>query len=83
MGNAGGLDKTAVSMHSQSMRTGLVILFNLLAMASIAIADETLPELKAGNQTYTHVTIFKLSATDIYFTSDKGIGQREIEGPHP
>jgi thiol-disulfide isomerase/thioredoxin len=65
------------------MRIGVAILLNLLAMASIAIADETLPELKAGDQTYTHVTIFKISATDIYFTSDKGMANAKLKDLTP
>lgn len=52
------------------------ILFNLLAAASLVFADETLPFLKAGNEVYTNVTVFNVTATDVYFTyaSGKGMG---------
>jgi thiol-disulfide isomerase/thioredoxin len=65
------------------MRIGLVILFSLLVLAHAAIADETLPVLKAGDQTYSHVTVFKVSDTDIYFTSDKGLGNAKLKDLDP
>jgi thiol-disulfide isomerase/thioredoxin len=77
------LDKVAVPVHSQTMRIGLVILLNLAAVASIARADETLPVLKAGDLTYSNVTVFKVSATDVYFTSDKGLGNAKLKDLNP
>ena len=46
----GGLDKAPVPVHSQTMRAGFIILLNLVVMKSIAIADETLPALKATEE---------------------------------
>lgn len=48
-------------------------------VASLALADEKLPLLKVGSDTYSNVTIFKVSASDIYFTSDKGIANVKLK----
>ncbi len=52
-------------------------------MVSFAIGDETLPVLKAGNDSYTNVTVFKVTATDIYFTSDKGLANAKLKDLDP
>jgi thiol-disulfide isomerase/thioredoxin len=65
------------------MRIGFVILLNMLAMASTAIADETLPVLKAGNEVYSNVTILSVSATDIYFTSSRGLANAKLKDLDP
>jgi thiol-disulfide isomerase/thioredoxin len=65
------------------MRAGAVILLNLLAMASIAVADDTMPALVAGTNTYKNVAVFKVSATDIYFTCDKGIANVKLKDLDP
>src|SRR5208282_4994258 len=81
--NSGRLDKSPLRVHSQSMRIGVVILFNLLAMAPIAIADETLPVVKAGSEVYSNVTILGVSATDIYFTSNRGLANAKSKDLEP
>lgn len=48
-------------------------------MASMAIADETMSVLTVGTNAYKHVSIFKVSATDIYFTSDKGLANAKLK----
>src|ERR1017187_2932224 len=65
------------------MRIGVVILLNLLAMSSIAIAGETVTVLMVGTNTYRHVAIFKGSATDIYFTSDRGLANAKLKDLDP
>jgi thiol-disulfide isomerase/thioredoxin len=65
------------------MRNGVLILLNLLAMASIAIAAETLPVLKAGSEVYSNVTILSVSATDIYFTSSRGLANAKLKNLDP
>jgi len=65
------------------MRIGVVILLNLLAMASIAIAGETVSVLMVGTNTYSHAAIFKVSATDIYFTSDQGLANVKLKDLDP
>jgi thiol-disulfide isomerase/thioredoxin len=81
--NSAGLDKTGIRVHSQSVRTLVVILFSLLAMASIAIAGETLPVLKAGTEVYSNVTVLSVSATDIYFTSSRGLANAKLKDLAP
>jgi thiol-disulfide isomerase/thioredoxin len=61
------------------MRIGVVILLNLLTMASVAVAGEKLPVLKAGNEVYSNVTIMSVSATDIYFTSNRGLANAKLK----
>ena len=80
---SGGLDKTAVRVHSQSMRIVVFILFSLSAMTSVVIADETLPVLKAGGEVYSNVTIMSVSATDIYFTSSRGMANAKLKDLDP
>ena len=46
----------------------------LLAAAPLARADETFPVLKAGDEVYSNVTVFKVTSTDIYFTYPHGRG---------
>lgn len=65
------------------MRATILIILNLVAMASLAFADEKLPVLKVGSNTYSNVNVFKVSATDIYFTSDKGIGNAKLKNLEP
>ena len=65
------------------MRIGVAILFNLIATASIAFADETLPVLKAGSEVYSNVTIISVSATDIYFTSNRGLANAKLKDLDP
>jgi cytochrome c biogenesis protein CcmG/thiol:disulfide interchange protein DsbE len=65
------------------MRIGVAILLNLFAMASIAIADETLPVLKAGNEVYSNVTVLSVSATDIYFTCNRGLANAKLKDLDP
>ena len=77
------LDKAATCVHSQSMRIGTAILLNLLAMASIATAGETLPVLKAGDEVYSNATILRVSATDVYFTSDRGLANAKLKDLEP
>jgi thiol-disulfide isomerase/thioredoxin len=65
------------------MCIGVAILLNLLAMASIAIAGEMLPVLKAGSEVYSNVTILSVSATDIYFTSNRGLANAKLKNLDP
>jgi predicted Zn-dependent protease len=52
-------------------------------VASLAMAEEKLPLLKVGSDTYSNVTVFKVSASDIYFTSDKGIANVKLRNLDP
>jgi cytochrome c biogenesis protein CcmG, thiol:disulfide interchange protein DsbE len=65
------------------MRIGVVILLNLLAAVSVAVADDTLLLLQAGNEVYSNVTILSVSATDIYFTSSRGLANAKLKDLTP
>jgi len=47
------------------------------------IADEKLPLLKVGSQTYSNVTVTTVSATDIYFVSSQGMGNAKLKDLDP
>ena len=47
------------------------------------IADEKLPLLKVGSQTYSNVTVTTVSATDIYFISSQGMGNAKLKDLDP
>ncbi len=47
------------------------------------LADETLPLLKIGSQTYSNVTVTTVSATDIYFVSSQGMGNAKLKDLDP
>jgi thiol-disulfide isomerase/thioredoxin len=64
------------------MRIVVFLIFSLFA-AAIAFADESIPVLTVGTNTYRHVTVFKASATDIYFTSDRGLANVKLKDLGP
>ena len=66
--------------------TVLAPLFVLSARAGdqfAAIGDDRFPTLTAGENTYTNVTITSVTATDIYFKYDKGMGNAKIKDLSP
>ena len=65
------------------MRIGVVILLNLFAVACVAVAGETLPLLQAGDEVYSNVTIMSVSATDVYFTSSRGLANAKLKDLAP
>jgi hypothetical protein len=65
------------------MRTFLILLLGLGVMASRTLADEKLPILKVGQQTYSHVTMTEVTATDIYFISDQGVANAKLKDLEP
>jgi hypothetical protein len=65
------------------MRSGTYLALGLLLIALKVCADEKLPALKAGNEVYSNVTIFKVSATDIYFTSNRGLANAKLKELDP
>lgn len=44
-----------------------------------AFADEKLSVLKVGSETYSNVTVIKVSPTDVYFVSDKGLANAKLK----
>jgi hypothetical protein len=62
---------------------GVGILFHWMCIVFIAQADETLPLLRVGTAFYTNVTITGVTATDIYFTSARGLGNAKLKNLDP
>jgi len=56
----------------------LIVALILFTTVFAAIADEKLPILKVGIDTYTNVTVTKVTATDVYFTSNAGLGNAKL-----
>ena len=63
------------------IRTFAVVVLALCA--TMAQADENLPMLKANGQVYSNVTVFKVTATDIYFTSPQGLANAKLQNLDP
>jgi peroxiredoxin len=61
------------------MRAGAVILSGLIAGLWTACAEEKLPELKVGLNTYSNVTVTTVTPTDIYFTHAGGMGNAKLK----
>jgi protein disulfide-isomerase len=61
------------------MRPKILVVLTVAASVLVARADEQLPTLAAGGQTYTNVTITRVSATDIYFFYKGGVGNAKIK----
>ena len=58
----------------------------VLCLAGLTLpvfADEKLPLLKAGSQTYSNVTVTTVTATDIYFISSQGMGNAKLKDLDP
>jgi len=62
--------------------SGLLLgLFGVLIQS--AVADEKLATLQVGNVIYTNVTVTSVTATDIYFTHAKGMGNARLKSLSP
>jgi thioredoxin-related protein len=55
------------------------IVFSLISAVGAVRADEKLPMLKAGINTYSNVTVTAVTATDIYFTYGGGMGNVKLK----
>lgn len=58
-------------------------LFTLFAVALSAVADDTFQTLEADGHIYTNVTVTGVTATDIYFTCDNGMGNAKLKNLSP
>lgn len=66
--------------------TVLVPLFVLSASAGdqfAAIGDDRLASLTVGANTYTNISITRVTATDVYFTYNKGMGNAKLKDLSP
>jgi hypothetical protein len=73
------LDNQRDPMDKFNLRPGIFILLGLLGSLWLAGADEALPLLKVNGETYTNVTVTRVTATDIYFTSTNGMGNAKLK----
>jgi len=65
------------------MHIAILILFGLIAAVWPARADEKLPVLKVGINTYSNVTVTTVTPTDIYFTYAGGMGNAKLKQLSP
>jgi hypothetical protein len=65
------------------MCTRSIFILGLAVVASRALAEEKLPVLKAGRETYSNVTVTKVTATNIFFISSKGLTNTELKNLDP
>ena len=61
----------------------LKIIVALITTGLMAFADEQLPILKVGSESFTNVTITKVTAADIYFFSNVGMGNAKLSDLEP
>jgi thiol-disulfide isomerase/thioredoxin len=62
------------------MRNGLGLwLATLTALALPTLADDRLPLLRAGNETYTNVVVTTVTPTDLYFSHAGGMGNVKLQ----
>lgn len=60
-----------------------MLIFGLVALASMAFGAEKLPTLKVGDETFSNVTVTKVTATNIFFTSNQGPTNAELKNLDP
>lgn len=77
------LDKNAVRQDRFSMGGKSLVLVFLVGSLFAAMGAEVLPTLTVNGFTYTNVTITKVSATDIFFTSSNGMGNAKLKSLAP
>jgi thiol-disulfide isomerase/thioredoxin len=65
------------------MRMPMAILVNLLAIMWPAFGDDRLPVLRVGDTSYSNVLVLRVTATDIYFTSARGIHNAKLTDLEP
>ena len=68
-------------VDTNRMRMKLFFVFNLLVVSSLAFADEKLAVLRTGNDVYTNVSVFNVTATDVYFiyTRSNRVGMANVK----
>jgi len=64
------------------MRFGMIGVI-VLSAGLLARADEKIPILKAGSETYSNVVVTSVSATDVYFISASGLGNVKLKNLTP
>jgi cytochrome c biogenesis protein CcmG/thiol:disulfide interchange protein DsbE len=62
--------------------TGLAATLLIVATMT-ATADDSFPSLKVGDEVYSNVTVTTVTATDIYFSHSKGMGNAKLKSLAP
>lgn len=65
------------------MRSKLLAILTVFAVVLSAVADETFPALEANGHLYKNVTVTTVTASDIYFTYDGGMGNARLADLSP
>jgi len=65
------------------MRLQFLVIGLALVLNSAKADGERLAELKVGEDIYTNVTITSVSATEIYFTHNRGVGNAKLKKLEP
>src|SRR5882672_755364 len=60
----------------------LIVVCLGLALVSGAASDK-FPSLKVGDEVYSNVTVTSVTATDIYFSHSKGVGNAKLKSLTP
>ena len=65
------------------MNARSILILGLVAMTSRAWADEKLPTLKVGSETYSNVIVTKVTATNISFISNQATTNADLKRLEP
>ena len=65
------------------MRQFYLLIVTIVGISSAAFASEELPYLKVGLNHYTNVVITSVTATDIFFTHSRGMGNARLSTLSP
>jgi thiol-disulfide isomerase/thioredoxin len=68
---------------NKGARLGIVAAIALLSVVLTVRADELIPVLKVGSEVYSNVTVTSVTATDIYFSHARGIGNVKLKNLDP
>jgi hypothetical protein len=77
------LDNCGAETHTRGMRITVVVVLGMLLSVLTGLAEEQLPVLKVGSEVYSNVTVTSVTATDIYFSHDKGMGNAKLKNLDP
>lgn len=76
--------RTKLTLDSfQAIRIGAAILLYSICTALCGGADEKMPVLTVNKQVYSNVTITAVTATDIFFTYNKGAANAKLKNLDP
>jgi hypothetical protein len=65
------------------MHIRICLIIGFLSVARSLSAAEKLPVLEAGDDVYTNVTVTKVTATDVFFSYNGGLGNVKLKNLDP